>query len=118
MQAAGDVFLGWSRFTYTSTGQTADFYFRQLWDGKGSWPIDELGGKALRIYGDLCGRTLALAHARTGDAAAIDGYLGGDATFDEAVADFSEGYADLTDDDHRRHLAAIDDGTIDAIRDI
>ena len=118
MQAAGDVFLGWSRFTYTSTGQTADFYFRQLWDGKGSWPIDELGGKALRIYGDLCGRTLALAHARTGDAAAIDGYLGDDATFDEAVADFSEGYADLTDDDHRRHLAAIDDGTIDAIRDI
>jgi len=118
MQAAGDVFLGWSRFTSATTGHNADFYFRQLWDGKGSLAIEALGGKALRIYGDLCGRTLALAHARTGDAAAIAGYLGDDATFDESIADFSERYADLTDDDHCRHLAAIEDGTIEARRDI
>ena len=118
MQGAGDVLLGWSRFAHGSTGQTVDFYFRQLWDGKGSWPIDELRGKGLRLYGDLCGRTLALAHARTGDAAAIDGYLGDEETFDQAVADFSETYSDLTDRDHQRHLAAISDATIDARRDI
>ena len=87
MQAAGDVFLGWASFD-TPTGRTVDFYFRQLWDGKGSAEVDQMGPKRLRRYADFCGRTLALAHARTGDGVAIAGYLGDDRTIDDAIADF------------------------------
>ncbi|MEZ5298678.1 MAG: DUF2252 family protein [Ilumatobacteraceae bacterium] len=118
MQAAGDVFLGWSTLESEVAGRPVDFYFRQLWDGKGSVPIEQMRGRGLRIYADVCGRTLALAHARTGDAAAIEGYVGDDATFDNSIADFAEAYADLTATDHLQHLAAIDAGDIVAIRDI
>jgi len=102
MQAAGDVFLGWASFD-TPTGRTVDFYFRQLWDGKGSAEVDQMGPKRLRRYADFCGRTLALAHARTGDGVAIAGYLGDDRTIDDAIADFSERYADLNEADHAAH---------------
>ena len=118
MQAAGDVFLGWARFHSTVLGRTTDFYFRQLWDGKGSADVETMRGRGLRTYGELCGRTLALAHARTGDAAAISGYLGDDESFDEAIATFADGYADLNDSDHRAHLAAIASGDLTAIRDL
>jgi uncharacterized protein (DUF2252 family) len=118
MQTAGDVFLGWGRFHSSAQQRSVDFYVRQLWDGKGSADIATMRSRTLRIYGELCGRTLALAHARTGDAAAISGYLGDDATFDEAVASFAEAYADLTDADHRAHVAAIAAGDVTVIRDL
>jgi uncharacterized protein (DUF2252 family) len=118
MQAAGDVFLGWARFDSALIDRTVDFYFRQLWDGKGSAEVETMRGRHLRAYGGLCGRTLALAHARTGDAAAISGYLGDDATFDDAIADFAERYADLNEADHVAHVAAIERGDIVAMRDI
>ncbi len=115
LQAAGDILLGWSR--YEHDGQTVDFYFRQLWDGKGSIDVDALGPKPLKIYAGHCGAALALAHARTGDAAMLGGYLGTDSAADHALADFGEAYADLNVGDHAAHDAAIRSGRVDAIDD-
>jgi hypothetical protein len=64
------------------------------------------------MYGALCGRALARAHARTGDAAAIAAYLGTGDTFDGAIADFAETYADVNARDHAAYLAAIEAGQI------
>jgi hypothetical protein len=118
MQSASDVFLGWARFDSQVAEQTVDFYFRQLWDGKGSAAIEEMGGKQFRVYGEVCGRALALAHGRTGDAAMIGGYLGHDDTFDRAIGEFAAAYADITVADHAAHLAAIERGDIAVIRDL
>lgn len=111
MQAAGDVFLGWSRYR-NSDGGAVDFYFRQLWDGKGSADVERLGPKRLKNYAAHCGGTLALAHARTGDAATISGYLGDDATIDHAIAEFAERCADLNEADHAAHADAIASGRV------
>ena len=69
VQAAGDAFLGWGRYSEPAAGEYTDYYFRQLWDGKYSAPVDEMGPKRLRRYGRFCGLVLARAHARSGDAA-------------------------------------------------
>ena len=117
MQATGDVLLGWSRYGNDADG-SKDFYFRQLWDGKASVDVDEMGPKRLRRYARYCGSVLAVAHARSGDAAAISGYLGTDETFDHAVTEFAEGYADITERDHSSHVAAINSGRLDAVYDL
>ncbi|MGK0275971.1 MAG: hypothetical protein ACI9N0_002358 [Ilumatobacter sp.] len=114
MQAAGDILLGWARYAYDDGG-TSDFYFRQLWDGKGSVEVDEMGPKHLKNYAWHCGAALALAHARTGDAAMIAGYLGDDKTADEVFAEFAARYADLNEDDHAAHETAIADGRVEAL---
>jgi uncharacterized protein (DUF2252 family) len=117
-QTTGDILLGWSHGGSDQTGGTHYYYFRQLWDGKGSADVDEMGGRRLRGYARLCGGALAIAHARSGDASMIAGYLGEDETFDHAVAVFADQYADLTELDHTAHLAAINSGRIEAIDDI
>jgi uncharacterized protein (DUF2252 family) len=111
MQATGDILLGWSHFD-ARDGRTIDFYFRQLWDGKGSAEVDQMGPKRLERYASYCGAALALAHARTGDAAAIHGYLGDDDIAAEVLADFAERYADLNERDHAEHERAIEAGRI------
>ena len=63
-------------------------------------------------YGGLCGWALARAHARTGDAVAIAAYLGNPDTFDGAIADFAEAYADQNERDHAAYLAAIEAGRV------
>jgi uncharacterized protein (DUF2252 family) len=107
MQATSDIFLGWTR----GPGGR-DFYLRQLWDMKGSVDISTLQIPGLGFYGGLCGWALARAHARTGDAAAIAAYLGTSDTFDGAIADFAETYADQNERDHAAYLAAIDEGRV------
>ena len=74
--------------------------------------------KALRRYARVCGSVLALSHARSGDAAMIAGYVGEDETFDRAIADFADGYAHLTEQDHAAHIAAIGSGAVEAVRDL
>ena len=106
MQAAGDIFLGWQT-TAGIDGVSRDFYVRQLRDWKFSVPIEQLRPDGLRLYAELCGWTLARAHARAGDAAAIAGYLGSRDTFDTAIAEFAETYADLTEQDFARLTTAI-----------
>ena len=93
LQTASDIFLGW-----TGDGD-ADYYVRQLWDMKGSVNLETLDPADLAPYGRLCGWVLARAHARSGDAAAISGYLGSGDRFDRAVGDFAEAYADQTEAD-------------------
>ncbi|MFW2335581.1 DUF2252 domain-containing protein [Ilumatobacter sp.] len=117
-QTMGDIFLGWSHFEGPRTGRPHYYYFRQMWDGKGSIDVDDMGGGRLRRYAELCGGALAIAHARSGDAAMIAGYVGDDETFDHAVAEFAEQYADLTEHDHEAHLAAIASGRVEAVDDI
>jgi uncharacterized protein (DUF2252 family) len=114
MQAASDIFLGWQRVTGFD-GNQRDFYVRQLWDGKGSAVVENMDAPSLGAYGRLCGWTLARAHARSGDRIAIAAYLGTSATFDEAVATFSEVYADQNEHDYAELRAAVGDGRIAAV---
>jgi uncharacterized protein (DUF2252 family) len=109
MQSTGDILLGWSHID-EDAGRTMDFYFRQMWDGKGSAEVDQMGPKRLKNYAWHCGAALALAHVRTGDGAAVSGYLGDDRTTDEIFAEFAEQYADLNEDDHLAHERAIESG--------
>ncbi len=112
MQATGDILLGWSHTDSDQEGRIIDFYFRQLWDGKGSAEVDQMGPKRLAGYARGCGAALALAHVRTGDGAAIYGYLGDDDTADHVLADFAEHYADLNERDYAAHQTAITDGRV------
>jgi hypothetical protein len=73
---------------------------RQLWDWKMSADIDTMQPKVLAIYAQLCGWTLARAHARSGDRIAIAAYLGANDAFDRAIADFSRDYADQNERDY------------------
>ncbi|MGN6129416.1 MAG: DUF2252 family protein, partial [Nocardioidaceae bacterium] len=113
VQAASDVFLGWVRVTGLD-GLPRDFYVRQLWDGKASADIDTMAPRHLRLYGALCAWTLARAHARSGDRVAIAAYLGKKETFEQAVAEFAEGYADRAEAQHLVLRKAVDDGAVSA----
>jgi uncharacterized protein (DUF2252 family) len=104
MQASGDVLLGWVTVDGFD-GQPRDFYVRQLWDGKGSAEIETMNPKRMTIYAGLCGWTLARAHARTGDPAAISAYLGKSERFDQAIGDYAELYADQNEADYEEVLA-------------
>ena len=107
MQATPDIFLGWTR----GPGGR-DFYVRQLWDMKGSVDTSMLRPEGLGFYGGLCAWALARAHARSGDSVAISGYVGTGDTFDGAIADFAEAYADQNAADHRAYVAAIKEGRV------
>ena len=107
MQATSDVFLGWTR----GPGGR-DYYIRQLWDMKGSVDIAKLQPVGLGFYAGICGWALARAHARSGDAVAIAAYVGAGDTFDSAVADFAETYADINARDHQAYLDAIKAGRV------
>jgi Uncharacterized protein conserved in bacteria (DUF2252) len=99
MQAASDTMLGWIRTTGID-GVERDFYLRQLWDSKGSALVDVLEPASMRLYAEVCGKTLARAHARSGDPVAISSYLGSSDAFDRALAHFAESYADLNERDY------------------
>ncbi len=105
MQAASDIFLGWQR-TPGLDGQARDFYVRQLRDWKFSIDIGAMIPRGMRLYGELCGFTLARAHARSGDEIAIAAYLGGSDAFDQAIADFAAAYADQNQRDYEALNAA------------
>jgi uncharacterized protein (DUF2252 family) len=108
-QAAGDVLLGWLTAEGLD-GKKRDFYVRQLWDGKGSAEIESMQPETMAGYAGLCGWSLARAHARTGDRQMIAAYLGKSDTFDRAVAEFAEAYADQNEADYETLLAAQRDG--------
>jgi uncharacterized protein (DUF2252 family) len=113
MQAVSDIFLGWHRVPGFD-GRTRDFYVRQLRDWKGAAVVEQMDPTGMRIYASICGWTLARAHARTGDRIAIAAYLGEDAVFDNALAEFAELYADQAERDHEALAAAVRDGRVEA----
>jgi uncharacterized protein (DUF2252 family) len=115
MQAASDVFLGW----VTGSGEPRrEFYVRQLRDMKGSAAIETMPPARLARYGEICGATLARAHARAGDAAKLIGYLGDDDAFDRAMGRFAVAYADQNDADHALFAQAADEQRIDVERGV
>jgi hypothetical protein len=108
MQSVSDIFLGWFRGLGLVDDVPRDFYVRQLWDGKFSANIEGFTPELLAIYGEMCGWTLARAHARSGDRLAIAAYLGESPAFEEALADFAEAYARQNERDYsafQNHLA-------------
>jgi uncharacterized protein (DUF2252 family) len=113
MQAASDIFLGWQRVEGID-GKQRDFYLRQLRDWKASAALETLSPENMRLYGEMCGWTLARAHARSGDRIAIAAYLGASDVFDRALADFAEAYADVNEADHRSLAAAVESGRVTA----
>ncbi len=112
MQASSDIFLGWQRIEAGLDGKQRDFYVRQLRDWKFSVDIENILASGLRLYGELCGWTLARAHARSGDRIAIAAYLGGSDVFDRAIAQFAAAYADQNERDHRSLVDAVASGRI------
>jgi uncharacterized protein (DUF2252 family) len=112
MQPASDIFLGWG------TGPTGhDFYVRQLRDMKVSLAMSA-NVTDLTRYAEFCGIALARAHANTGSAAAIAGYLGRSDKSDRSFARFGVAYADQTERDHRSLVEAIGDGRVPAVSDL
>ena len=99
MQASSDILLGWEQVEGID-GVQRDFYIRQLRDWKGSADTDRMTPQSMAVYGRLCGWTLARAHARSGDRIAIAAYLGSGKSFDNAIASFSESYADQNQRDY------------------
>ena len=118
MQASSDIFLGWQRVEAGLDGQQRDFYVRQLRDWKFSVDIETMVPRGMRMYGELCGWTLARAHARSGDRIAIAAYLGGSDVFDRAVTEFAAAYADQNERDHKSLVAAVASGRIVAEPDL
>ena len=112
MQAANDLFLGWASYK-----RGHDFYLRQLRDMKGSVNIEAMSATNLIDYAELCGWALARAHARSGDAAIVSGYLGKSDAFDRAVVDFAVVYADRTERDRAALVAAVQSGRLEAEKD-
>ncbi|HEY6610936.1 MAG TPA: DUF2252 domain-containing protein [Pseudomonas sp.] len=110
MQSSSDIFLGWAR------GRTGrDFFVRQLRDMKMSIPVEAISAAQLKRYAGLCGLVLARAHAKSGDAATISGYLGKGDTFDEALGDFALAYADQTEQDHAVLVEAVNSGRLQVL---
>lgn len=109
MQAASDLFLGW-----TTGRHGRQFYLRQLRDMKAKPMIEIFKPKHMLEFAGYCGTALANAHARSGDAATLSGYLGNADNFDEAVADFAVAYADQTEQDHAKLADAVRSGKIEA----
>ena len=110
MQSASDLFLGW-----TEGNLGRHFYVRQLRDMKIK-PLVELFGPIDMIqYAEICGFTLARAHARSGESALISGYLGQSDTFDKAIAAFSVAYADQSEKDHAALMKAVRNGDLDVV---
>jgi uncharacterized protein (DUF2252 family) len=109
MQPVSDPFLGWTQ------GPRRHFFIRQLRDIKVSPRVETFGASLMALYGSWCGKALALAHARSGQAATLAGYLGGGDTLDEAIAAFSKAYADQNEKDHAAFARAVRKGTVKAI---
>ena len=105
MQATSDIFLGWCS-PIGFDGVQRDYSLRQLRDRKGSAVVETMDPSRLEMYARLCGRALARAHARSGDRIAISAHLGTSNSFDDAIADFSESYADRNEADYQVLLEA------------
>jgi uncharacterized protein (DUF2252 family) len=114
-QAAADPFLGWTSGIATDGAASREYYVRQLRDMKGSMDVQAMDADQLCYYARLCGWALARAHARTGRASLISGYLGSSDCFDQAIAEFAVAYADQNEQDYQRLVDAVASGRIRAM---
>jgi uncharacterized protein (DUF2252 family) len=93
MQLSSDAMLGWT------TIASRDYVVRQLNDHKGSITVEDMAGPGLGEYAEVCGELLARGHCRSGDACALNGYMGSSPKTEEALVSFAEAYADQTEKD-------------------
>ncbi len=114
MQAVSDIFLGWTK----GRDVNRHFYWRQLRDMKGSALVELMAPITLDYYAQICGWTLARAHARSGDPVAMAEYLGRDDAFDRSIADFSECYADQNEQDYEEFVRAVRSGRLEAVEGV
>jgi len=110
MQAASDMFLGWTSY------RGHDYYVRQFRDMKGSVNLDAMTPSGFASYAEVCGRTLARAHARSGDAATIAGYTGTGTRFDASITAFAQAYGKQVRRDYDALVVAVESGRISAAR--
>ena len=108
VQSATDMFVGWG-----SLGGR-DFYVRQYRDMK-LIPNTDLIAPVLVQFATACGNSLARAHARSGDPAAIDSYIGKSNEFTKAMRRFARRYADQNERDHAQLVAAIRRGRVEGV---
>lgn len=113
IQTTSDILLGWTHAVGLD-GHERDFYVRQLRDWKGIAQPETMDPGLLRLFGRLCGASLARAHARSGDPVAIAAYLGGGDRFDRALTVFAQAYADQNERDFETLGAAARSGRIHA----
>lgn len=111
MQAASDIFLGWTK----GVQENRYLYWRQLRDMKGSAIVEGMKPLGMTFYADACGWTLARAHARSGDPIAIAAYLGKSDKFERSITDFSERYADQNEKDYEAFADAVRAGRLEAV---
>ncbi len=114
MQAASDIFLGWTK----GLDVNRHFYWRQLRDMKGSALVELMAPATLMYYAQMCGWTLARAHARSGDPVAMAAYLSRDDAFDRSITDFSERYADQNEQDYEEFVKAVRSGRLQAVEGV
>ncbi|MFX1703885.1 DUF2252 domain-containing protein [Chitinophaga sp. CC14] len=107
VQAASDIFLGWS-----TDGENRHYYLRQLRDRKIAPDVEHFDKEILAAYAGLCGKVLARAHAKTGQGAVISNYLGKSEVMDEAIGKFAVAYADQTEKDYADFLKAVKGGKL------
>ncbi len=117
LQASSDIFLGWTR-VHAEDGVLRDFYIRQASDWKVSAAVGKQDPPTMAIYAQICGWTLARGHARSGNRVAIAGYLGQSDTFDVAMTEFAEAYADQNELDYQRFVEAAREGRIQVTLDV
>jgi uncharacterized protein (DUF2252 family) len=114
MQAASDIFLGWTK----GEQEGHYYYWRQLRDMKGSADVEAMKPGGMSFYAQICAWTLARAHARSGDPAAISSYLGKDDSFDKAITDFAFRYADQNQRDYDAFKDAVASGRLQALEGV
>ena len=108
VQTATDIFVGWGSL------HGRDYYVRQFRDMK-VIPTTDLIAPRLAEFATACGETLARAHARSGDPAAIDGYIGKATKFTAAICRFARQYADQNERDHAQLVRAIAAGDVESL---
>jgi uncharacterized protein (DUF2252 family) len=114
MQAASDIYLGWTK----GLDVRRHFYWRQLRDMKGSAVVEAMVPLGLTYYAQICGWTLARAHARSGDPVAMNEYLGETDAFDQSITDFCERYADQNEKDYTEFVNAVKSGRLRAVEGV
>jgi uncharacterized protein (DUF2252 family) len=107
MQAASDIFLGWEHAPLGLDSKPRDYYLRQLWDWKVSADIESMTVEEMKVYGQMCGWTLARAHARSGDRVSIASYLGKNEVFENSLVEFADAYADQNERDYQCLVNAV-----------
>jgi uncharacterized protein (DUF2252 family) len=105
MQAASDIFLGFSTLEQ-------HFHVRQLRDMKISVDLADMDDEYFYEYAESCGLALAHAHAKSGNADVLMGYLGEGNTIVNVLQEYAVQSAERNLNDYQQFMNAIADAKI------